>query len=53
MCSDKHKMIRINYGYSFLRNTDGTIKTISDWKSNADTSLNQNIERMVSEFNGI
>lgn len=53
MCTDKHKMIRINYGYSFLRNTDGTIKTISDWKSDADTSLNQNIERMVSEYNGI
>ncbi len=44
ICTDKHKMIRINYGYSYLRNPDGTIKTISDWKSDADTNLNQNRE---------
>ncbi len=44
ICTDKHKMIRINYGYSYLRNLDGTIKTISDWKSDADTNLNQNRE---------
>ncbi len=53
MCLDKHKMIHIQYGYSYLRNTDGTIKTISDWKAAADLSLSKNLERVKVENDNI
>lgn len=53
MCSDKHKMIHIQYGYSYLRNTDGTIKTISDWKASTDQNLAKNLERVKTENDSI